>query len=193
MFGGGVSFEAFELDEIPVFNLETNEWTSLPSIGDASITDNNGFPLKRKCHGCVQDPHDKALVFINGGYNDNSSVYNDTWRIDLRTLEWKRITSLNLPNGTYFHSAACTPDGRMVVFGGITINKRHTGHPHERTADVFSTWIRIPRLADACWDALDFYIRKKIITLPDDIRSWQLPFYDESRLRSAIKLNYPDV
>lgn len=169
--------------------MEKNKWSTLKTIADVPLTPNcSGFPAQRKCHGCVQDPHDKALVFVNGGYNDNYAIYKDTWRIDLRTMKWKRIKSLNLPNGTYFHSTACTPDGRMVVYGGIT-NRRE---PHERTADVYSAWITIPKLSDACWEALDFYIRKKIIKLPNNLKSLELPIYDETRLRSTVDLNFPN-
>lgn len=154
----------------------------MKTIGDESMAPNDLFPERRKCHGCVQDPYDKAIVFINGGYNEEKE-FQDTWRLDLKTLKWKCMTSLNLPYGTYFHSASCTPDGRMIIFGGIT-NKHRS--QHQRTADVFSTWIRVPRLADACWEALGFYVSNNVIQLPENLKSLELPSCYESRLKTSF-------
>lgn len=92
------------------------------------------------------------------------------------------MTSLDLPLGTYFHSASTTPDGRMIIFGGIT-NKDQI---HERTADVYSAWITVPKLADACWDAFLYYLSNNIIQLPEDIRTLGLPLKYEARLRTSF-------
>lgn len=166
------------MQEIPVFNLNTGAWEYVTTFGDNAEIE-EVFPAKRKCHGCAQHPILPSIVYISGGANEERFL-NDTWRIDLDTMKWTRIVSLNLPYGLQFHSIAATPDGRMIVFGGIT--DKGTS---ERTADLHSAWITVPKLADACWEAILHYIRKGDFTLPEDVRSLGLPKRYENRLLSS--------
>lgn len=178
ILGGGTSNRTFTLETIPAFNLTKRTWEMLKTVGDDS-TAPLCFPMKRKCHGCVQDPQDAALVFVNGGFRKTIYVYNDTWRLNLNTLQWKRIPSLDLPYGIYFHSSAVTPEGRMIVFGGIT--KEFS--PMQRTANMFSAWIRVPKLADACWEAVLHYIHTGVFIMPSDLCNVRLPPEYKNRLR----------
>jgi hypothetical protein len=117
------------------------------------------FPANRTHHGCVQDPYLPSVVYINGGYR-TCELLRDTWRLDLDTLKWTRIATLDLPGGILLHSVAIIPDGRLFVFGGMTGDIT----AGRATADLYSAWIRIPKLRDACWEAIEYYYRKGVYT-----------------------------
>ena len=150
----------------------------LNTVGDPD--DDEEFPVSRQSHGCVQDPYQPSVVYINGG-RGFSELLRDTWRIDLDTARWTRIKSLSLPRGLYFHSTSATPDGRMFVFGGICDEQNR----REYTSEVFVARITIPKLADACWEAVQHYIRNSTIVLPKDVRTLGLPKKYENQLMSS--------
>ncbi len=164
--------------QVPAFNLRESKWEMFRTKGDDLLVE--PFPASRRCHACVQDPHNPAIVFINGGFDDEQA-FNDTWKLDLNLLRWTCLQTATLPHRTYFHSAAATPDGRMTIFGGITDKQR----PRGRTADVFVAWITVPKLKDACWEAISFYVKNGKIKLPDDLSSLGLPEEYASRWRTC--------
>jgi hypothetical protein len=47
------------------------------------------------------------VVFIFGGY-DGSEISDGFWRLDLETLEWRRLPH-DLPEPVYFNAAAISP------------------------------------------------------------------------------------
>lgn len=83
-------------------------------------SEEKGFPEPRRCHGLVQYKDEitgSLLAVLSGGYN-GAIVFNDIWRLDLRSLQWVCL-NINLPRPTYFHSTTLTPSGQMYTFGGI--------------------------------------------------------------------------
>lgn len=92
-------------------------------------------------------------MFIIGGY-DGENVFDDLWKLELSTMQWTRIETCLLPRPTYFHSTAATPEGKLYVFGGIYIND-----DVNRTNEVFTTWLCVPKLSELCWEALLGYNR----------------------------------
>lgn len=142
------------------------------------------IPKRRRCHVCVQDPSDPAIVFINGGVNEEEA-FNDTWRLNLRTLTWTEMPDMSLPCSTFFHSAAVTPEGKMMVYGGI-IKPDPEEAETTRTSDVYSSWITVPKLKHACWDALMHYVRNGKIEVPDRIKKLGLPPQYEQRLEQCV-------
>lgn len=112
----------------------------------------NGMPQPRKCHGAVQvDAQDDIHVFISGGF-DGEFVFDDLWRLELSTMQWTFIDYCVFPRPLYFHSASVSPAGKMSVFGGI-----YGGEDMERSSDIYSIWVCVPRLSEMCWEALLHY------------------------------------
>lgn len=116
-----------------------------------------GYPSARRCHGAVQLTRETGTqVFIIGGHN-NDNIFADLWRLDLTTYQWTCFVTCQLPNPTFFHATAVTPEGRVYIFGG--------NYRAGRTNDVYSAWLCIPKLSEICWAALlayypDLYKRK---------------------------------
>uniref|UniRef100_A0A8D9EF61 Kelch domain-containing protein 10 n=2 Tax=Cacopsylla melanoneura TaxID=428564 RepID=A0A8D9EF61_9HEMI len=105
------------------------------------------------------------IVFISGG----GDVIDDVWRLDLLRLQWTRLP-LRLPNKVYFHATTVSPQDKVYMFGGITCT---TSGPDddsssgsnetsatERTADLYSTYLTIPRLREICLEAVKYYYKK---------------------------------
>ncbi|XP_076304049.1 scruin like at the midline isoform X2 [Tachypleus tridentatus] len=156
VFGGGTATCSFDLEKIPAYNLKKEQWELLQTSSDSSAE--NGYPMPRRCHGCVQRGNE---VYICGGINVYT-ILSDLWCLRLDLLKWKKLpTKLSTP--VYFHSAALAPNGELLVFGGVT--KITTKIVHnilnvmalERTNEVYSMWLPIPPLLEICWTALNFY------------------------------------
>lgn len=95
------------------------------------------------------------------------------------------MSDMSLPYGIFFHTAAVTPEGKMVVYGGVI--KRYTENSDPtRTSDVYSSWITVPKLKHACWDALMHYVRNGKIEVPDNIKKLGLPPQYEQRLKQCL-------
>lgn len=90
-------------------------------------------------------------VFIVGGEKEGQ-ILSDMWQLNLRTLQWSKIKDFELKYPTYFHSCSVTPEGKMYLFGGI-LRMREL----ERSNDIISTWLCIPKLSEICWEALLYY------------------------------------
>lgn len=152
IIGGGTWEWAFELMEIPVFDLESNTWTIVVPKADDSLTNTLG-PLPRKCHSAVQvDAPDGTQVFVAGG-SDGQAVFEDVWRLHVPTMQWTLMQKTVLPNPLYFHSSTITSYGCMYVFGGI--------EPKENAASrnniLYKVWLCIPKLSEICWEALLYF------------------------------------
>lgn len=75
--------------------------------------------MARRCHGAAQIDHGNGIeVFITGGL-DGDAIFQDLWRLNLKTLQWTYFETCFLPRPTYFHAVSVTPQGRLYVFGGI--------------------------------------------------------------------------
>ncbi|CAG0919808.1 unnamed protein product [Notodromas monacha] len=145
MFGGGTAEDSYELCIVPVFSLITNDWKETITHADP-VT--KRFPLSRKCHSLVQNEN---MIYICGGCDPDRIRFTMVWRFNLDTLEWTEL-SCYLPCGLYFHSACITPAGKMYVFGGV----KEEGYDREnkRTNGLYYMWVRVPSLAEMCWDVL---------------------------------------
>lgn len=149
IIGGGTGDWAFELMEIPMFDIETKMWNMLVPKADDSSKDTI-TPLPRKCHSAVQiDTPTGVQVFVAGG-SDGQSVFEDVWRLNMSNLQWNLMQKTVLPNPLYFHSSTVTSSGCMYVFGGI--------EPKERSASrnniLYKVWLCIPKLSEISWEAL---------------------------------------
>ncbi|XP_059614073.1 kelch domain-containing protein 10 homolog [Phlebotomus argentipes] len=159
VLGGGTSQVAFTLSKIPAFNLRTNTWAMVQTKPDPTISqpgDKTAFPEARKCHSCVQieSPHGPSAVII-GGYD--SCFYNDIWRLDLSTLEWRCFGKLSSFRPLFFHDATVTRSGCVYIYGGITCNVLTNATRIKRTTNMYKIWMAIPKLSEMCIEALNFY------------------------------------
>nr|AON96615.1 kelch domain-containing protein 10-like protein [Bicyclus anynana] len=149
IIGGGTGEWAFELMEIPMFDLETRTWTILTPKADDSMKD-TVQPLPRKCHSAVQiDTPNGAQVFVAGG-TDGHGVFDDIWRLNLSDMRWHLMQKTVLPQPLYFHSSTVSSNGCMYVFGGIEPNLQET----RRNNVMYKVWLCIPKLSEICWEAL---------------------------------------
>lgn len=103
--------------ELWSLDLETRAWT-LANDGAA------GPSARANATLTVDDASDAAILF--GGNTSTSGLSftprNDTWRLDLSTLQWTRVMSDTSPPARQFHAAAATGDGAVVVLGGGDAN-----------------------------------------------------------------------
>lgn len=153
VIGGGTSDAVFILANIPVYDIQANKWEYLLTKPDPLAT-SPGIPTARKCHSCVQIRTDQGLeVIVAGGY-DGVNYYNDIWKLNLSTMQWKKMHKSNLPYPLFFHDAAVTNDGCMHIFGGI----KYSNGTSVRTNTLFKMWTTIPRLSVIAWEALLHYI-----------------------------------
>ncbi|XP_053625859.1 kelch domain-containing protein 10 homolog [Plodia interpunctella] len=167
IIGGGTGDWAYDLMELPVFNLKTKTWTILTPKPDDSTRDIL-MPLPRKCHSAVQiSTPSGEQVFVAGG-TDGQAVFEDIWRLNLSDLQWNLMQKTVLPHPLYFHSSAVTSTGCMYVFGGIEPRENATS----RNNILYKVWLCIPSLSEICWEALlNFYPnldkidRSKLISL----------------------------
>lgn len=147
--GGGTGDWAFELMEIPMYDLETNQWTKLIPKADDSMKDAVA-PLARKCHSAVQvETPNGVQVFVAGG-TDGQGVFDDIWRLNISDMQWHLMQKTVLPHPLYFHSSTVTSYGCMYVFGGIEPKDNET----RRNNNLYKVWLCIPQLSEMCWDAL---------------------------------------
>ncbi|VVC92686.1 kelch domain-containing protein 10 homolog [Leptidea sinapis] len=149
IISGGTGELAFDLIEIPMYDLETNTWSLLTSKPDDTMKD-IVTPLPRKCHGAVQIDTDSGVqVFVVGG-TDGYAVFEDVWRLNVSDLQWHLMQKTVLPHPLYFHSATVTSSGCMYVFGGIEPKEDATC----RNNKLYKVWLCVPKLSEICWEAL---------------------------------------
>lgn len=150
------------MQHLNVFDLETKEWEKVQTIGDPNcedVVENQGYPAPRRCHGSVQVPEDETQgpeVIISGGF-DGMRIFSDIWKLNLHTLQWTNLKE-KLVTPLYFHSTSVSPCGKMFIFGGICeIFNDDEDFFTVRTNEIFSIWVKIPKLSEICWDAMLFY------------------------------------
>ncbi|XP_041977708.1 kelch domain-containing protein 10 homolog [Aricia agestis] len=149
ILGGGTGDWAFELKEVPMFDLDTKSWTIQATKSDDSLRDNSA-PLPRKCHSAVQvNTPNGVQVFVVGG-TDGHSVFDDIWRLDIASMQWRLMRKSVLPYPLYFHSSTVTSYGCMYIFGGIESKE----FAASRNNILYKMWLCIPKLSEICWEAL---------------------------------------
>ncbi|GBP14517.1 Kelch domain-containing protein 10 homolog [Eumeta japonica] len=152
VIGGGTGAWAFELMEMPVFDLKTKTWSMETPKGDDSFK-GPICPMPRKCHSAVQiDTPNGAQVFVVGG-TDGNLAFQDIWRLQLPEMQWTIMRKCVLPKPIYFHSATVTSSGCMYIFGGIESDELEG----VRTNNLYKIWLSIPKLSEICWEAVVHY------------------------------------
>lgn len=69
IFGGGTADTVFDLQTLPIFDLEKRKWGEITTLPDPD----QGYPKPRKCHSLVQhtitdtDGCEETYVYIAGG------------------------------------------------------------------------------------------------------------------------------
>lgn len=48
------------------------------------------------------------------------TITNDTYILDLNTLQWRRLQAESVPSARAAHAAACVDSMQFVVYGGAT-------------------------------------------------------------------------
>ncbi|KAF9153997.1 hypothetical protein BG015_002140 [Linnemannia schmuckeri] len=88
--------------------------TSPPTIGSQFTL--GAVPPPRQDHCSVLTSSKKIIIY--GGYDSNSQTsFSDVWSLDLVTLTWQQIVTVNLSRPRYGHT--CNIVGaNIVVFGG---------------------------------------------------------------------------
>ncbi|KAG5887437.1 hypothetical protein JTB14_003289 [Gonioctena quinquepunctata] len=149
VLGGGTTDEAYDFENIPTFDTQKPVWFRQKTLRDSR----KGYPEPRRCHGAVQiETNTEVQVFITGGH-DGENIFNDLWRLDLKTYQWTCFANCQLPQPTYFHATAVTPEGKLYIFGGnYSIND-----DVRRSNTIYSTWLCIPKLSEICWEAVLHY------------------------------------
>lgn len=177
VFGGGTSDTAYPLEEIPAFCLRTSEWQFIKTKPDPTVKA-PGYPAARKCHSCIQYATDVGIeVVVAGGYCDDRNYFNDIWKLNLRTFEWRLFTTARFPYPLYFHDAATSGNGLMYVFGGIEV-LANNNDDKVRTNEIYKMWMTVPKLSEMCWEAILHY-------------EPQLPSYSkQSLLRKGIPKSF---
>lgn len=153
ILGGGTQDQSFDLEVLPAYSLNDNKWSFVKTLPDPNTEANSGYPEPRRFHSCIQQQTVQGMeAIIAGGYRTQEKRFDDIWKLNLKTFQWKRFTQTKLPYTLYFHDAAATENGQMYVFGGVTgINS------DLRTNEVHRMWTKIPKLTEMCWEAVLHY------------------------------------
>lgn len=81
--------------QIPAYSFNENKFVFIQTKPDLSITTlNDGFPEARRFHSCVQQGSE---VIIAGGSKAVGTYFNDIWKFNLKTHQWRLLTQSKLP------------------------------------------------------------------------------------------------
>ena len=125
LFGGrfrpeGASGNYTLFNDLWAFDVNTDTWTQLPTMGDTPSARGNSAML-------YDDINDRVLLF-GGSTSPNGLSFapqNDLYRLDLDTNTWTRIqsTSTNMPEARLFHGLAMDgPLNKLILYGGGDAN-----------------------------------------------------------------------
>jgi hypothetical protein len=148
------------LNDTWAFSLDTLVWTQLNTTGSA--------PDPRLGHDAVYDPVGQQMVVWAG--QQGSRFFNDTWTLNLRTLEWRNVSPPSgRPKARYGSASVYDPLERSLVqFAGFTEEGRR--FQDTQSFDIASqNWINItpdgakPGIRCLLTGALDRAARRMII------------------------------
>jgi len=109
VFGG--QGERALLDDTWAFDLASSTWSQLDTRG--------GPPEPRLGADAVYDPVARRLVLWAG--QAGSRFFDDTWALDLRTLEWRDLSPESRPQARYGSASIFdAAQRRLVQFAGFT-------------------------------------------------------------------------
>lgn len=186
ILGGGTQSQSFDLETIPAFSFSENKYIFVKTKPDTNTDTNGGYPEPRRFHSCIQHTtEDGVEVVIAGGYKSQDRFFDDIWKLNLRTLQWRRFAQTKLPYALYFHDSATIGNtGCMYIFGGVTGNGL-------RTNDLMKMWVKIPKLSEICWEALvHYYPRIADKDKSELLKSGVPPKYAERAVRETGGYNF---
>ena len=111
-------------DEIPMINLVENNkkleevLPPIPSNGNLRLFSYFKYPEKNFPEGreqfsiCTKGRN----ILLSGGVSTNMKEMN-FWSLNIRSLEWKKITSMNQTNGRFGHTTIYN-DNKIFIYGG---------------------------------------------------------------------------
>ncbi|UMM29431.1 hypothetical protein L5515_011794 [Caenorhabditis briggsae] len=146
-FGGGSNEEVHGFEKIIKLDLKTKISSAVSTIPDSR----NGYPQARRCHTIARR---STKVIMTGGifHRENGLdvlVHSDVWIFEMTDYSWEKYEH-SLPRAVYFHDAAITEEGCMMVFGGA-----HELTPTApRNNKLYFAWFGIPRLQTFALEAL---------------------------------------
>lgn len=105
---GGRSAEAEVLADCHIFNFGTRLWSRVESP-------NSETPPARWGHAAVIY---KEAMYVMGGENASGNCTNDTWRLNLETCQWAKVSAIFSPTPRKLHKAVVFDDSIYIV-GGI--------------------------------------------------------------------------
>ncbi|XP_057322185.1 kelch domain-containing protein 10 homolog [Microplitis mediator] len=180
IFGGfsdDHGLDTFSFVEIPGFDLEKCCWKIVETRADENHIPH--YPTERGDFGLASytDPDSGEInIIISGGTDiDSEDALNDVWRLNLTSLKWTCLERFGtvLPHSVENNSMAVSPSGKLLTFGGLIFNN----DPESPTciSSLHSTWLRIPKLTDICWEAVFHYYPDLKSMTDKEIMSLGLP------------------
>lgn len=102
------------LNDLWAFEVRNNAWEKLEATGTP--------PPPRFGFDAVYDPVGQQMVVWAG---QGAGFFNDTWTLNLRTLEWRNVTPAARPKARYGSASIFDPQTRSLVqFAGFTEEAR---------------------------------------------------------------------
>jgi hypothetical protein len=125
---GGLGNQGF-LNDLWSFDLSTSAWTKLEPTG--------GPPSPRRGHNAIYDPVRHQIAIWAG---QGAGFFNDTWTLNLTTLEWRNVTPPTRPVSRYGSASVYDPvERRLVQFAGFTSESRRFNDTQAFNLDT-NTW-----------------------------------------------------
>lgn len=147
--------------DVWALDFATGAWREVETTGDA--------PTARANAAAVVDAAGAALWIFGGSTSTDGASFsprNDTWRLDLETRAWSRVTAASAPSARLFHAMTAVGSDLVVVGGGGA--NAFTG-PFNRDAWRLDTaagaWSRLPLSGDTA--ALAGRINLALVTRSD--------------------------
>ena len=112
------------IDEIPMINLVENNkkpeevLPPIPSNGNLRLFSYFKYPEKNFPEGreqfsiCIKGRN----ILLSGGVSTNMKEMN-FWSLNIKSLEWKKISSMNQTNGRFGHTTIYN-DNKIFIYGG---------------------------------------------------------------------------
>ncbi|MDI6803002.1 MAG: kelch repeat-containing protein [Bacteroidota bacterium] len=109
---GGNNWWGTVFNDTWALDLQTNTWAQLSTSGDP--------PPKRWVHCGIYDYFRDRLIIFGGYYGPaGGHPYNDTWALNLSTLQWEQLSTMNTPSPrTDIKAIFDNYNDRMIIFGG---------------------------------------------------------------------------
>ncbi|XP_057331203.1 kelch domain-containing protein 10 homolog [Microplitis mediator] len=174
MFGGTV-LEPLAFVEIPAFDLEERCWKKVNTYGDENHIQH--YPAPRESFGITSytDPDSGEINVIISGGQDVNNRFNDIWKLNLTTLKWTCLERFGavLPHYVSNNSMAVSPAGQLFTFGGFIFSDDMEQGTCLST--LHSTWLRIPKLTDICWEAVFHYYPNLASMTEGELKSLGFP------------------